>query len=88
MGDGKESTLVSKDKRDGVLTDLVTSETRTTTYIYNSGGLFETVDGPRADVNDITTYGYDSASNINTITNALNHVGTLENYDARGHYIT
>ncbi|MCW9001011.1 MAG: hypothetical protein OQK04_20030, partial [Kangiellaceae bacterium] len=66
------------------LTDLVSGETRTTTYTYNSDGLVETIDGPRTDVSDLTTYGYDSAGNVNTITNALNHVVTLDNYDASG----
>ena len=66
------------------LTDLTSGETRATTYTYNSDGLVETVDGPRADVSDITTYSYDANGNVNTITNALNHVVTLENYDASG----
>ena len=66
------------------LTDLISGETRTTTYTYNSNGLIETVDGPRADVSDITTYSYDANGNVNTITNALNHVVTFDNYDASG----
>ncbi|MCW9016506.1 MAG: hypothetical protein OQJ89_06060, partial [Kangiellaceae bacterium] len=66
------------------LTDLVSGETRTTTYTYNADGLISTLDGPRTDVSDVTTYSYDANGNVYTITNALNHVVTLEHYDASG----
>ncbi|MEW8460403.1 MAG: hypothetical protein AB2653_08880, partial [Candidatus Thiodiazotropha endolucinida] len=32
---------------------------RTTSYTYTAQGQVETIDGPRIDVSDITTYGYD-----------------------------
>lgn len=57
---------------------------RTWIYTYNNVGQVLTVKGPRTDVLDKTTYTYDSSANLVSITNALNHVTTLSNYDANG----
>jgi RHS repeat-associated protein len=64
--------------------DLATGETRTTTNTYNALGLLETVDGPRTDVADVTTYDYDSAGNLALITNALGHETQITHHDAGG----
>ncbi len=66
--------------------------TYTTTYQYNAQGQLTQINGPRTDVNDITTYAYypntsDQGNNrgqIYTITNALNQTTQLSNYDANG----
>ncbi|WP_249186838.1 HNH/endonuclease VII fold putative polymorphic toxin [Pseudomonas sp. KB-10] len=58
--------------------------TSTWTYTYNSLGLIETVNGPRTDVQDVTTYAYDSLGNLTTVTNALGHVSQLYNFDSYG----
>jgi YD repeat-containing protein len=42
------------------------------------------VDGPRTDVNDVTSYTYDAAGNLETATTALGHVTTYSNYDGAG----
>ncbi|WLQ11864.1 hypothetical protein O5O45_19225 [Hahella aquimaris] len=57
---------------------------RSWSYTYNSQNLMETQDGPRTDVNDVTTYGYHDDGNLHTITNALSQVTTLENYNGAG----
>jgi YD repeat-containing protein len=57
---------------------------RTWTYTYNTAGQVLTVDGPRTDVNDVTTYAYDGQGNLITVTNALNQTATLGAYDANG----
>jgi len=44
----------------------------------------ETVDGPRADVEDTTVTRYDTEGNISEIFNALGHVTLMQNYNARG----
>ncbi|MBL3601780.1 MAG: RHS domain-containing protein [gamma proteobacterium endosymbiont of Lamellibrachia anaximandri] len=62
---------------------LVTAD-QTTSYTYNALGLVETVDGPRIDVNDITTYGYDVQGNKTSITNALGQVTQINTHDAAG----
>lgn len=57
---------------------------RTWSYTYNSLGLLETADGPRTDVTDVTTYGYDPQGNLTTVTNALGHVTILSDFEANG----
>ncbi|MES2934552.1 MAG: DUF6531 domain-containing protein [Pseudomonadota bacterium] len=66
-------------------TATLTGTARTTTYTYNAVGQVLTVNGPRTDVTDVTTYTYDPVNgNLLTITNAANQVTTLSNYDANG----
>jgi YD repeat-containing protein len=54
------------------------------TNTYDALGHLLTVDGPRTDVNDVTTYTYDTEGNLTRVTNALNQVTTFSNYDAHG----
>ncbi len=70
-----------------------TTNTRTWTYTYNSNGQVLSVNGPRTDVSDITTYAYYSANDPNgnfrigdlaSVTNALGHVTQITHYDAHG----
>lgn len=53
-------------------------------YAYNSLGLIETADGPRTDVQDVTTYAYDAQGRVTTVTNALGHITQLSNFDNYG----
>jgi YD repeat-containing protein len=63
---------------------------RTWTYTYNTNGSVLTVNGPRTDVSDVTTYTYyanDDADlgkrgNVATITNAAGHVTQITAYNA------
>ena len=70
--------------------DLTTLETRTTTWTYSSLGQILTVDGPRTNVTDTTTFTYHNCSTgsecgqVNTITNALGHVTTFTQYNDDG----
>lgn len=63
---------------------VVTGPPQTRTYTYNTLGQRLTAKGPRTDINDQTTYAYDSAGNLTSITNAAGHATTLSNYDAHG----
>ncbi len=56
---------------------------QTTSYTYHANGQIETMDGPRTDVADITTYTYENG-NRSTITNAAGHVIQLRDYNDRG----
>jgi len=63
--------------------------TRTWTYTYYAQGangqfLVETVDGPRTDINDVTTYTYTPEGYVATITNPLGQVTQITSYNARG----
>jgi YD repeat-containing protein len=71
----------------------VTGTPRTWNYTYNSSGQVLTVNGPRTDVSDITTYSYytaDSATglyrrgDLKDVKNALNHTTQFTVYDAHG----
>lgn len=57
---------------------------RTTSYIYNAAGQIESIDGPRTDVADKTSYSYDSQGNLTSVTNALNQITKLGDYDPSG----
>nr|WP_298115371.1 RHS repeat domain-containing protein [uncultured Pseudomonas sp.] len=62
----------------------VSATERNWSYTYNSLGLIETADGPRTDVQDVTTYGYDAQGHLTSVTNALGHVTQLSNFDNYG----
>ncbi len=71
------------------LTDPATGKTRTTTYTYhplgnNGAGLLASIDGPRTDVSDITTYEYDAQGNLIKITNPLGQATHITVCDASG----
>jgi RHS repeat-associated protein len=67
---------------DGTGDNTVTSQG--VAYTYNDNGQILTVDGPRTDVNDITTYTYDSDGNRQSIIDAMGNVTTLFDYNGRG----
>ena len=56
----------------------------TWSYTYNNQGQVLTMDGPRTDVNDVTSFSYDARGNLTGIQNALGHVIQLQNYNSRG----
>ena len=66
------------------LNPALTGVPRTTTYTYNSVGQVLTIDGPRLDAPDLTSYAYDTQGNLIAVSNALNQTTTLGNYDANG----
>jgi YD repeat-containing protein len=54
---------------------------RAWTYTYSPLGLLLTSAGPS---NDVTTYTYDSAGNLSSVTNPAGHITSMANYDANG----
>ena len=65
--------------------DFATLNTRAWTYTYNANNQMETVDGPRTDVNDTTTYTYDPVNgNLLSVTNAAGHTTQITAHDASG----
>ena len=69
---------------------------RTWTFTYNANGSMLTVDGPRTDVSDITTYAYyanddadvNKRGNVATITNAASQVTSVTAYNEHGQPLT
>jgi YD repeat-containing protein len=53
-------------------------------YTYDTQGHILTEDGPRIDVNDITTHTYNTDGTRTTTTNALGHITRYNSYDTAG----
>jgi RHS repeat-associated protein len=97
---GSRRQTFTYDSSGNVLTRTITDTgvtpnvTRTSAFTYNSIGQVLTVDGPRTDVADVTTYTYYTCTTgvecgqVQTITNALGHVTTYNTYNAHGQPLT
>ncbi len=61
---------------------------RSTSFVHDASGKVTAIDGPRTDVNDITTFEYYDCNTgaecgqLKTVTNALGHTTTYDAYDA------
>jgi RHS repeat-associated protein len=74
------------------VTDSATGLTRMSSYSYNAIGQVLTVDGPRTDVMDVTTYTYypndpgqgSKRGMLAFVTSALGHTVQITGYDAHG----
>jgi RHS repeat-associated protein len=94
---GRTQTFTYNTRRQVVTSatkDTATAEVRTTTRTYCESvdlvagcpwvGLLNTIDGPRTDVADVTTFTYDAQGSLKTVTNALGHTTTYDTYNAHG----
>jgi YD repeat-containing protein len=67
------------------LLDLATFYTYTTTYGYNGAGQLTSVDGPRTDVQDVTSFGYDPITGYRTtMTQPIIGTTVYSNFNALG----
>jgi len=86
--EGNRETSTTYDDQGRILTrtvtDTATSASRTTGYSYNGLGLIATIDGPREDVADLTTYDYDDQGRLAAVTNALGHRTVILERDNHG----
>ncbi len=75
------------------VTDTATGLSRTWTFSHSGTGQLLSVDGPRSDVTDTTTFSYYNCTTggqcgqRHTATNALGHVTTFNDYDAHGNVL-
>jgi RHS repeat-associated protein len=67
-----------------VLISLSIKADQTVSYSYNDQGLIASIDGPRTDVEDITTFSYDEQGNRSQVINALGHINKITAYDLSG----
>jgi RHS repeat-associated protein len=86
-GDGTPDSLDDDADGNGIpdaeeYTEVTTSNT------YNVFGLIESIDGPRTDVSDITTFDYDAQGNLIKTTNALGHETDITAHNAHGQPLT
>jgi YD repeat-containing protein len=89
--EGEKVTSFTYDDNDNLLTRTEQGYlgdgmpfTYTTTYTYNGNGQFATIDGPRTEVSDVTTYAYDVQGNLESVTQPLNLVTRYSNFTATG----
>ncbi|MBL4606614.1 MAG: putative Ig domain-containing protein, partial [Pseudomonadales bacterium] len=61
---------------------------RSSSFTYNGNGQILTIDGPRTDVNDITTFEYDVQGNRTKTINALGQETHFTAYDASGRLLS
>src|SRR5262249_42770229 len=98
--EANRTTAFSYDASGNLLTRTITDATvspavsRTWTYTYDTYGRVLTVDGPRSDVSDLTTYTYYTCTTgyecgqVQTVTNAANQTTTFNTYNAHGQPLT
>jgi RHS repeat-associated protein len=92
LGYDPDGNLLSR-----TLTDPASGKSRAWGYTNNANGEVLTIDGPRTDVTDVTTYTYYAndatcpvasamgcRGQVETITNPLGHVTSITSYDANG----
>lgn len=94
--EANRTTAFTHDGAGNVLTRSITDTSvtpnvsRTWTYTYDTFGRVLTEDGPRTDVDDVTTYAYNVCTTgarcgqLKSITNALGHVTSYDAYNAHG----
>ncbi|WP_372521572.1 RHS repeat-associated core domain-containing protein [Sulfuricaulis sp.] len=88
-GDAAHPTLPTMIMQSG-FTPSATPVSRSVGLTYNSTGQITSIDGPRTDVNDVTTLAYydcataGACGQLRSITNALGQVTTFDSYDAYG----
>lgn len=58
---------------------------RVTAYSYDDSGRLSSINGPRADVDDITTYAYDANHDLLSITDAVGNITTINARNANGY---
>ncbi|MDM4769257.1 RHS repeat-associated core domain-containing protein [Solimonas sp. SE-A11] len=71
----------------GQLTEyrVLGTATRSTTYTYHAGNQrLATINGPRTDVSDISSFAYDGQGNLIQVTNALGQITSITDHDAHG----
>lgn len=60
------------------------SPTKIWSYTYYASGLLQSVDGSRTDINDVTSYQYDTRGNLEQISNALGQATHYSDYNNFG----
>jgi YD repeat-containing protein len=80
---GRVLTKTETDTRTQSVPYSTNSQTRTWTYTWDSTGLLQTVNGPRTDVTDTTTYSWTSGV-LSSVSNALSQTTTINAVNERG----
>ncbi|MDJ0947097.1 MAG: DUF6531 domain-containing protein, partial [Kiloniellales bacterium] len=81
---GRLTTVTITDTTSHTLPYSTNGEVRVWSYTYSATGQVLTVDGPRTDVTDVTTFEYDAQGNRERIIDALGHTTHVTAFDGRG----
>lgn len=66
----------------------LSNKTKTVSFTYNNFGQVLSIDGPRTDVSDVTSFAYDTAGNLTSVTSPLGYTTSFSGYDAEGRATT
>jgi YD repeat-containing protein len=80
---GRVLTKTETDTRTQSVPYSTNGQTRTWTYTWDSTGLLQTVNGPRTDVSDVTTYAWTNGI-LTSVTNALSQETEINAVNERG----
>ena len=80
---GRVLTKTETDTRTQTVPYSTNGQTRTWTYTWDSTGLLQTVNGPRTDVTDTTTYAWTNGV-LSSVTNALSQATQINAVNERG----
>ncbi len=83
-GAGRLASLTETDTTSHTLPYPTNGQAREWTYTYTTGGLVATIDGPLPGAGDTVSYTYDAAGYVETYTDALGHVTTVNSVNGRG----
>ena len=68
--------------------DAATGRERSWTFTHNANGQVLTIDGPRTDLADVTTLGYDAKGNLASVKNALGQETRITSHDDMGRILS
>ena len=81
---GQLTSLTQTDTTTHTVPYSTNGQTRVWAYTYTTGGLVATIDGPLTGTGDTVSYTYDAAGYVQTYTNELSHVTTVNAVNGRG----
>lgn len=82
---GRLTSMSEVDTTTGTVPYSSNGQTRTTSYTYSgTAGLLASVDGSLAGTGDTVAYTYDATGYVNTVTNQVGHVTTINTKNGRG----
>jgi len=81
---GRLTSVTQTDTTTHTVPYSTSGQMRTWTYTYGTGGVLMSVDGPLAGSGDTVSYTYDSSGYVQTITNEVGLVTTVDSVNGRG----
>lgn len=83
-GSGRLTSLTETDTTTHTVPYSTNGQTRAWAYTYTTGGLVATIDGPLSGAGDTVSYTYDPAGYVETYTDAVGLITTVNTVNGRG----